>query len=364
MPFIETNRMEKLGKGWKTERGGNLPTSRVSPLKGQGSQMPTPRRYPTPTLQIKQDSVRRELRTSIAPLEASKQDKEIRREAECEAYAALLKEKEAACSYLTRSNDQLKSTCSKHTQELEHLRSLASTYETQLKVFFAANYEKQLAAREAQVHSLVVELEQAKAAYEREIAQLGSRLSAGESQLNELRFQLLSLLKQRSKASTFPLYDTLDKLQQDNQTLRQQLERQQGLEVTRKQFKGLEQEFRAVEQMQERVLRENGALKGKLEELGFSEQLLRAHLHKCHSFLIEAGFDLAQMQLALKCIREGTDVNPAALLTSTALETEQDLDSLDALASSLHSAKSHLSALKCLLTEAYSDLCSSRCGLQ
>jgi len=357
--------MDRLWKGWMTERGENLPTSGISPLKGgQGSQMPTPRRYPTPTpTQAKQESSRSELRkgeSSRAPLEALKQG----RRAECEAYAALLKEKEATCSHLTRSNDQLKCACSKHTQELEHLRSLVGTYEAQLKVFFAANYEKQLTAREAQIHLLSAELAQVKAVYEREIAQLGSRLSAGETQLNELRSQLLSLLKQRSKASAFPLYDTLDKLQQENQALRQQLERQQGLEVTREQFEGLEREFRAVEQMQERVLRENGALKGKLEELGFSEQLLRAHLHKCHTFLIEAGFDLAQMQLALKCIREGTDVNPAALLTSATLETQQDLDSMDALSSALHSAKSHLSALKSLLTEAYSDLCSSRCSLQ
>lgn len=323
--------------------------------------MPTPRRYPTPKLAT--DSLILQGKSSRSPLKTCRQGKTWKGD-ECEAYSKLLKEKEAACSYLSRSNDQLKAACTKQTRQIEHLSSLVSTYEAQLKVFFAANYEKQLAAREAQIHMLNEELAQTKAHYESDIAKLSSRLATGESQLNDLRSQLLPLLKQRSKVSGFPLYDTLDKLQQENQVLRQQLERQQALEVTREQFQSLEQEFRTVEQMQERVLRENGALKGKLEEVGFSEQLLRAHMHKCHTFLIETGFDLSQMLLALKCIRDGTEVNPAALLTSAVQETEQDLDSLEALTSALQSAKAHLSSFKSLITEAYSDLCSSRCGLQ
>lgn len=323
--------------------------------------MPTPRRYPAPKLAT--DSKLLKGKSSRSPLETCRQGKAWK-SAECEAYSKLLKEKEAACSYLSRSNEQLQVTCSKQTLQIEHLSSLLSTCEAQLKVFFAANYEKQLTAQKTQIHLLNEELAQTKARYESDIAKLSSRLASGETQLNDFRSQLLPLLKQRSKASGFPLYDTLDKLQQENQVLRQQLERQQTLEVTREQFQGLEQEFRTVEQMQERVLRENGALKGKLEEVEFSEQQLRAHMHKCHTFLIETGFDLSQMLLALKCIREGSEVNPAALLTPAVQETEQDLDSLEALSCALNSAKTHLFSFKSLITEAYSDLCSSRCGLQ
>lgn len=341
--------MDTAKKGWTTDRI-DFPQKKLD----TSSQMPTPRRYVTPTPTSNQ------LKKSESVL--SNRIKNT----ECEAYSRLLKEKESICSHLTRTNAEIQGKYLSQTQELERLRSLKDTYEEQLKTYFAKNFEKQITERDASIRVLKEELEKTKINYASELSTLSKRLSSGQTELFQLRSQLQSLLKQQSKSNSsgFSLYSSLETLQSENQSLKEELFLLKSREVSRVQVEGLEMEFREVEEMQEKVIRENKGLKRQLEEVSVSEKLLRAYMHKSHTFLLQANFDLSQMVLAVRSIREGSEVNPAALLNSTPSETAGDLDSFDSLSTCIHTAKSSLSTLKSLLTEAYSDLCSSNCGLQ
>lgn len=276
-----------------------------------------------------------------------------------ESLSKLLTEKEQKCSHLTQVLEEMKAEVSEKNRQISELRTIIGNYEGKLNAYYGKDYEKLLVQKGIQIKQLEEENAKFREKLDQETQKLARLLADGDRKLSEVRQQIVVLIKKNqeleAQRSSSPLYEVLEKFQRENRALSDKLQ----VSCTKQQYEALERDFHAVENMQDNVLNENVLLKRQLDEATYREKSLNKVLSLVMQWLHEEQVELQQLQVVVKTVKEGSQIDLRALLSNSSGK-RSDVMGIEQLVAG---SKQRLGELKTLLLEVYSEYCTQACSV-
>lgn len=206
---------------------------------------------------------------------------------------------------------------------------------------------------------------------DKEVKRLATLYVASEQALQQTRTDLEVLSNRlktlESRPQDLGLYETLGRFQGENKRLMEEVRRLQGQVLSQTSMSTLEREFQEVEQMQNKLITDNGRLKQELDaQLQVHHSLFTRVTEAC-SLVMDCRKDLSQLTEVIRIVRKGEGVSAALILGHVSQSEHRDSveeQPEEAVMREARTLKADLRELRQFLSDIYAEQSGHICTQQ